>query len=65
MCPVSFGAAASSSDHAGERSNVPAMSDDPLTEPASIADGTLAVRDRPDLGVAIGPDELTRYRQDR
>lgn len=66
VCTVAFGAAyAAASRRAGELSNFLDMSDDLLTEPVTIADGTLAVRDLPGLGIAIDPDKLTRYRQDR
>jgi L-alanine-DL-glutamate epimerase-like enolase superfamily enzyme len=66
VCTVSFGAAyAAASRRAGELSNFLDMSDDLLTEPVTITDGTLAVRDLPGLGVAIDPDKLTHYRQDR
>ncbi|MFD4557322.1 mandelate racemase/muconate lactonizing enzyme family protein [Streptomyces sp. NPDC058469] len=66
VCTVAFGAAyAAASRRAGELSNFLDMSDDLLTEPVTITDGTLAVRDMPGLGVAIDPDKLTRYRQDR
>ncbi|WP_089098468.1 mandelate racemase/muconate lactonizing enzyme family protein [Streptomyces hyaluromycini] len=66
VCTVVFGAAhASSSRRAGELSNFLDMSGDLLTEPISITDGTLAVPDGPGLGVAIDPEKLGRYRQDR
>ncbi|MFD4507368.1 mandelate racemase/muconate lactonizing enzyme family protein [Streptomyces sp. NPDC058457] len=66
VCTVAFGAAhASSSRRAGELSNFLDMSDDLLTEPIAITDGTLAVPDGPGLGVAIDPEKLDRYRQDR
>ncbi|MFD3589824.1 mandelate racemase/muconate lactonizing enzyme family protein [Streptomyces sp. NPDC058683] len=65
VCTVAFGAAhAASSRRAGELSNFLDMSDDLLTEPLTITDGTLAVRDRPGLGVAIDDAKLARYRQD-
>jgi L-alanine-DL-glutamate epimerase-like enolase superfamily enzyme len=41
------------------------MSDDLLTEPTEITDGTLAVRHSPGLGVSIDPSKLAHYRQDR
>lgn len=66
VCTVAFGAAyASSSRRAGELSNFLDMSDDLLTEPLVIFGGTLAVPDRPGLGVAVDEDKLARYRQDR
>ncbi|WP_405863755.1 mandelate racemase/muconate lactonizing enzyme family protein [Streptomyces sp. NBC_00005] len=65
VCTVAFGAAhASSSRRAGELSNFLDMSDDLLTEPLTITDGTLAIRDRPGLGVVIDDSKLARYRQD-
>lgn len=66
LCTLAFGAAhASAARRAGELSNFLDMSDDLLTEPITITDGTLAVRDLPGLGVGIDPDKLDRYRQDR
>ncbi|MFF1418203.1 enolase C-terminal domain-like protein [Streptomyces sp. NPDC058280] len=54
VCTVAFGAAyAAASRSAGELSNFLDMSDDLLTEPVTITNGTLAVRDLPGLGVAI------------
>lgn len=65
-CSVAFGAAhRSSSRHAGELSNFLDMTDDLLTEPLTIEDGTLRVRQGPGLGIDIDPDKLARYRQDR
>ncbi|TPQ21090.1 mandelate racemase/muconate lactonizing enzyme family protein [Streptomyces sporangiiformans] len=65
VCTVAFGAAhASSSRRAGELSNFLDMSDDLLAEPLVITDGTLTVRDRPGLGIAIDDAKLARYRQD-
>ncbi|WP_328375465.1 enolase [Streptomyces sp. NBC_00440] len=64
-CTVAFGAAYAASSHrAGELSNFLDMRDDLLTEPLTISDGRLTVRDLPGLGVAIDPDKLARYRQD-
>ncbi|MPY57093.1 mandelate racemase/muconate lactonizing enzyme family protein [Streptomyces spongiae] len=66
VCTVTFGAAhAASSQRAGELSNFLDMSDDLLTEPLTISDGTLAVPHGPGLGVVIDDDKLVRYRQDR
>lgn len=64
-CTVAFGAAfEATSRRAGELSNFLDMSDDLLTEPLVIADGHLAVRPGPGLGVRIDEDKLARYRQD-
>ncbi|NDZ78345.1 enolase [Streptomyces sp. SID10853] len=66
LCTVAFGAAhRTSSAHAGELSNFLDMTDDLLTEPLTIADGTLRVREGAGLGIDIDPDKLARYRQDR
>jgi L-alanine-DL-glutamate epimerase-like enolase superfamily enzyme len=66
VCSAAFGAAhASASRRAGELSNFLDLSDDLLTEPITVTDGTLTVPDRPGLGVAIDPEKLDRYRQDR
>ncbi|MBP8536663.1 mandelate racemase/muconate lactonizing enzyme family protein [Streptomyces sp. MK37H] len=66
VCTVAFGAAhASSCARPGELSNFLDMSDDLLTEPLDITDGTLAIRNLPGLGVSIDPDRLDRYRQDQ
>ncbi|MGP4091062.1 mandelate racemase/muconate lactonizing enzyme family protein [Streptomyces sp. KR55] len=66
LCSVAFGAAhRSTSLHAGELSNFLDMSDDLLTEPLTIENGTLRVREGAGLGIDIDPDKLARYRQDR
>lgn len=66
VCTVAFGAAHRATSHrAGELSNFLDMSDDLLTEPLTISAGTLVLPGRPGLGVAIDPDKLARYRQDR
>ncbi|MEU3655960.1 enolase C-terminal domain-like protein [Streptomyces sp. NPDC032161] len=66
LCSVAFGAAhRSGSRHAGELSNFLDMTDDLLTEPLTIEDGTLRVREGAGLGIDIDPDKLARYRQDR
>lgn len=66
LCTVAFGAAhRASSAHAGELSNFLDMTDDLLTEPLTIADGTLRIREGAGLGIDIDPDKLARYRQDR
>ena len=41
------------------------MTDDSLTEPLTIEDGTLRIRDGAGLGIDTDPDKLARYRQDR
>jgi L-alanine-DL-glutamate epimerase-like enolase superfamily enzyme len=65
MATVAFGAAFRlPSQRAAELSNFLDMSDDLLTEPLQITDGTLAVREGPGLGIDIDPDKLTRYRLD-
>jgi L-alanine-DL-glutamate epimerase-like enolase superfamily enzyme len=64
-CSVAFGAAYRlTSRRAGELSNFLDMTDDLLTEPLQIADGTLRVRPGAGLGIAIDEDKLTHYRQD-
>ncbi|HEY3514697.1 enolase C-terminal domain-like protein [Kribbella sp. NPDC051137] len=66
MCTVVFGSAFRlTTQRAGELSNFLDMSDDLLTEPLQITDGTLAVRPGAGLGVDIDPDKLAHYRQDR
>jgi L-alanine-DL-glutamate epimerase-like enolase superfamily enzyme len=65
-CSVAFGSAYRlTSRRAGELSNFLDMSDDLLTEPLRIENGTLTVRQGPGLGIEIDPDKLARYRQDR
>jgi L-Ala-D/L-Glu epimerase len=65
-CTVAFGAAYRlTARRAGELSNFLDMTDDLLTEPLQIVDGTLAVRPGAGLGIEIDEDKLTRYRQDR
>ncbi|MGY1632079.1 mandelate racemase/muconate lactonizing enzyme family protein [Geodermatophilus sp. SYSU D01186] len=66
MSTVVFGAAFRlTSRRAGELSNFLDMTDDLLTEPLVIRDGTLPVRPGAGLGVDVDPDKLTRYRLDR
>jgi L-alanine-DL-glutamate epimerase-like enolase superfamily enzyme len=65
LCTVTFGAAhRATSRHAGELSNFLDIGDDLLTEPLTIENGTLRIREGPGLGTAIDPDKLARYRQD-
>ncbi|MDX3228327.1 mandelate racemase/muconate lactonizing enzyme family protein [Streptomyces sp. ME19-01-6] len=66
LCAVAFGAAhRTTTRHAGELSNFLDMTDDLLTEPLSIKDGTLRIREGAGLGIDIDPDKLARYRRDR
>ena len=65
-CAVAFGSAYRlTSMRAGELSNFLDMSDDLLTVPLRITDGTLHVRPGAGLGIDIDEEKLTRYRQDR
>jgi L-alanine-DL-glutamate epimerase-like enolase superfamily enzyme len=65
LCSAAFGAAhRSTARRAGELSNFLDMTDDLLTEPLSIWDGTLRIRGGAGLGIDIDPDKLARYRQD-
>ncbi len=65
LCSLAFGAAFElTSRRAGELSNFLDMSDDLLTEPLQIRNGSLRVREAPGLGIDIDDDKLTRYRQD-
>jgi L-alanine-DL-glutamate epimerase-like enolase superfamily enzyme len=64
-CTVAFGAAYElTSRRAGELSNFLDMSDDLLTEPLQIRDGSLVVPNGPGHGVTIDPDKLAHYRTD-
>ncbi|MCW7945700.1 mandelate racemase [Streptomyces hygroscopicus] len=66
LCTVTFGAAhRSSAQHCGELSNFLDMTDDLLSEPLTIDNGTLRVREGAGIGIDIDPDKLARYRQDR
>lgn len=66
LCSVAFGAAhRSACRHAGELSNFLDMTDDLLTEPLTIEDGTLRIREGAGLGIDIDPDKLARYRRDQ
>lgn len=65
LCSLAFGAAFElTSRRAGELSNFLDMTDDLLTEPLEIRDGSLRVREAPGLGVEIDEDKLARYRTD-
>jgi L-alanine-DL-glutamate epimerase-like enolase superfamily enzyme len=65
-CAVTFGSAFElTSRRAGELSNFLDMSDDLLTEPLRIRDGTLRVPTGVGIGVDIDPEKLTRYRTDQ
>lgn len=66
LATVTFGAAhEATTRRAGELSNFLDMSDDLLSEPLTITDGAISVRDLPGVGVCIDPERLERYRQDR
>lgn len=66
LCSAAFGAAfEATSRRAGELSNFLDMSDDLLTEPLQIRDGTLRVREAPGLGIEIDEGKLNHYRTDR
>ncbi|NGO08929.1 enolase [Streptomyces sp. HC44] len=66
LCSVAFGAAhRSTARQAGELSNFLDMSDDLLTEPLTIENGSLRIREGAGLGIDIDPDKLARYRRDR
>jgi L-alanine-DL-glutamate epimerase-like enolase superfamily enzyme len=65
LCSAAFGAAFElTSRRPGELSNFLDMSDDLLTQPLQIRDGTLRIREGPGLGIEIDEDKLARYRQD-
>ncbi|WP_405845163.1 mandelate racemase/muconate lactonizing enzyme family protein [Streptomyces sp. NBC_01518] len=66
LCTVAFGAAhRTSARYAGELSNFLDMTDDLLTEPLTIENGTLRIREGAGLGLDIDAEKLARYRQDR
>ncbi|MFE9322497.1 mandelate racemase/muconate lactonizing enzyme family protein [Nocardia sp. NPDC052278] len=66
LCSLAFAAAFErTSGRAAELSNFLDMTDDLLTEPLQIRDGTMQIRKGPGLGIQIDEDKLTRYRQDR
>ncbi|MCZ0999480.1 enolase [Streptomyces mirabilis] len=65
LCSVAFGAAhRTSARYAGELSNFLDMTDDLLSEPLIIENGTLHIREGAGLGIDIDPEKLARYRQD-
>jgi L-alanine-DL-glutamate epimerase-like enolase superfamily enzyme len=65
LCGLAFGAAFEvTSRRAGELSNFLDMTDDLLTEPLRIRNGTLRVREAPGLGITVDPDKLAHYRTD-
>lgn len=65
LCSVAFGAAFdATSRRPGELSNFLDMTDDLLTEPLQIRNGTLRVRETPGLGITVDPDKLAHYRID-
>jgi L-Ala-D/L-Glu epimerase len=66
LCSASFGSAyETTSRRAGELSNFLDLTDDLLTVPLVIENGTLRVRQGPGLGIEIDEDKLRHYRQDR
>jgi L-alanine-DL-glutamate epimerase-like enolase superfamily enzyme len=66
LCTVAFGAAhRTTTRRAGELSNFLDMTDDLLSEPLTIENGTLRIREGSGLGIEIDPAKLARYRQDR
>jgi L-alanine-DL-glutamate epimerase-like enolase superfamily enzyme len=63
---LAFGAAfKSTSEHAGELDYFLQLTDDILAEPLVIADGKMAVLDRPGVGIEIDEDKLAHYRVDK
>ena len=65
LCTAVFGAShRSTSARTAELSNYLDMSDDLLSEPLTIEQGTLRVRESAGLGIEIDPAKLARYRQD-
>ena len=65
-CAVTFGSAYElTSRRAGELSNFLDMSDDLLTEPLRIREGSLPVPPGVGLGVDVDPDKLAKYRTDQ
>lgn len=66
LSSLAFGGAfRSTSQRAGEYDYFLMLTDDLVTEPLTISDGTLAVPDRPGVGIAIDEDKLTHYRVDK
>jgi L-alanine-DL-glutamate epimerase-like enolase superfamily enzyme len=65
-CSLAFGASQrTTSRQAAELSNYLDMADDLLIEPLEIANGVMAVRTEPGLGIALDPKKLEYYRKDR
>lgn len=65
ICSLVFGTSqASTSRHAAELSNYLDMSDQLLTEPLVIEDGSMKLSEQPGLGITIDPDKLSYYRTD-
>jgi L-alanine-DL-glutamate epimerase-like enolase superfamily enzyme len=63
---LAFGAAfKSTSERAGELDYFLQLTDDILAEPLVIADGKMAVLDRPGVGIEIDEDKLAHYRVDK
>ena len=63
---VAFGAAfESTSRRAAELSNFLDMSDDLITEPLQIVNGTVRTRQAPGVGNAVDDDKLAHYRTDQ
>jgi L-alanine-DL-glutamate epimerase-like enolase superfamily enzyme len=65
LCSAAFGAAFElTARRPAELSNFLDMSDDLLTEPLQITNGTLHIREGAGLAIEIDEDKLTHYRQD-
>lgn len=65
-CAVTFGSAYElTARRAGEMSNFLDMSDDLLTEPLRVCEGSLPVPPGVGLGVDVDPDKLAKYRTDQ
>lgn len=66
LSSLAFGGAfRSTSLRAGEYDYFLQLTDDLVTEPLLIADGTLPVPDRPGIGIEIDEDKLAHYRIDK